>query len=163
MAGQILVPLKKHDRIEEIIPYIEEVVKPGMRAVFLLRYPVESGICLRDYWITTESTREAMLAGRKIMERHSWEVQRGLAERKVSLAGKALQKMGVEVTVEVYTGGLGRVLEDFAASGDVRLIIMTAGIGFRIMKYLNRTIRFFSSFKQSAVPPVLLLHPGQGV
>lgn len=35
MAKQILVPLKEHDRIEEIIPYIEEVARPGMRVVFL--------------------------------------------------------------------------------------------------------------------------------
>ena len=39
MAGQILIPLRQNDRIEEIIPYIEEIAKQGMRIVFLIRYP----------------------------------------------------------------------------------------------------------------------------
>jgi hypothetical protein len=34
MAGEILVPLSLHDRIGDIIPYIEEVAKEGMRVVF---------------------------------------------------------------------------------------------------------------------------------
>ncbi len=34
MAEQILAPLKRHVRIEEIIPYLKEISKP-MRAVFL--------------------------------------------------------------------------------------------------------------------------------
>ena len=41
MAKQILVPLTKGDRVEEIISYVEKVAQPGMKVVFLLRYPGE--------------------------------------------------------------------------------------------------------------------------
>lgn len=34
MAEQILTPLKRHDRIEEIIPYLKEITKP-MKLAFL--------------------------------------------------------------------------------------------------------------------------------
>ncbi len=34
MAEQILAPLKRHDRIEEIIPYLKKVTKP-MKLAFL--------------------------------------------------------------------------------------------------------------------------------
>ena len=34
MAEQILAPLKRHDRIEEIIPYLKKITKP-MKATFL--------------------------------------------------------------------------------------------------------------------------------
>ena len=34
MAEQILAPLKRHDRIEEIIPYLKEITKP-MKLAFL--------------------------------------------------------------------------------------------------------------------------------
>ena len=34
MAEQILAPLKRHDPIEEIIPYLKKITKP-MRAAFL--------------------------------------------------------------------------------------------------------------------------------
>lgn len=40
MAAKILVPLKRHDRIEAIIPYIAQVTQPGMRVVFLIHHPV---------------------------------------------------------------------------------------------------------------------------
>ena len=40
MATKILVPLKKHDRLEEIVPYIEELAEPGVSVVFLVRHPV---------------------------------------------------------------------------------------------------------------------------
>ncbi len=37
MARQILVPVKR----SEVIPYIERIAAPGMKVVFLLRYPVD--------------------------------------------------------------------------------------------------------------------------
>ena len=40
MAAKILVPLKKHDRVEEIVPYIEKVAEPGASVVFLVHHPV---------------------------------------------------------------------------------------------------------------------------
>ena len=37
MNKKILVPLGQYDRSQEIIPYIENVVRPGMKVVFLVR------------------------------------------------------------------------------------------------------------------------------
>ena len=61
MAGQILVPFNSHLRVEDIISVIEEAAKPGMRVVFLVRYPVDPWVWFRDHWVTTESSRDAML------------------------------------------------------------------------------------------------------
>jgi len=41
MAEQVLVPLKRNDRVEEIISYVEKVNQPGMEVVFLVRYPAD--------------------------------------------------------------------------------------------------------------------------
>ena len=112
MADQILVPFNSHLRIKDIISVIEAAPKPGMSVVFLIRYPVDPWAWLRDHWITTESTRDAMLAGRKIMERHSWDGQRALAEEMVAPWRYALEKIGVKVTVDVYTGRLSSVVEN---------------------------------------------------
>ena len=35
-AEQVLVPLKRNARVEEIIPYVEKVTRPSMEVVFLL-------------------------------------------------------------------------------------------------------------------------------
>ena len=73
MAGQILVPFNSDFRVNDIISVIEEAAKPGMRVVFLVRYPGDPWEWFRDHWVTTESARDAMLAGRKVMERYSWD------------------------------------------------------------------------------------------
>ena len=41
MNKKILVPLGQYDRSEEMIPYIENVARPGMKVVFLMRYRLD--------------------------------------------------------------------------------------------------------------------------
>src|SRR5262249_7034964 len=41
MAAQILVALERDDRVEEIIPYIEQITQPGMEVVFLTPYHID--------------------------------------------------------------------------------------------------------------------------
>jgi len=157
---QILVALKRNEQLEEIIPYLEKIAQPGMRVVLLIPYPVTGDfVWLRDHWITTESPREAMLAGRRIMESYSWDVQRGLAEQKVSVDREALSRKRVEVAVEVYTGSLRRVIKEYTATGDVHLIMMGAGSSHAIMRLLRRTVPFIGLFTKSTFHPVLLFCP----
>lgn len=163
MAAQILVSLKRNDRIEGILPYIEEITKPGMKVVFLMPYPLNSWAYLQDHWVTTESPREAMLAGRKIIDTYSWDVQRGLAEQKVFPVREALSRKGVEVAVDVYTGGLKKAATDYMANGDVRLIMIGAGSGLRIMRFLRGAISLLGLSRRPSFSPVLLLHPDHGV
>ena len=41
MNKKILVPLGQYDRSDEMVPYIENVARPGMKVVFLVRYLVD--------------------------------------------------------------------------------------------------------------------------
>ncbi|TMA09901.1 MAG: universal stress protein [Deltaproteobacteria bacterium] len=141
VAKQIVVPLTRHDRIEEIIPYLEEIAKPGMRVVFLVPYGVELWAYLRDHWITMESPT---LAGKKIKE------QKGSAEHGILAARDAFRSMGVEITVEVYTGSLKRVIRNYTTNGDMHLIIMRAAGVARLMRFFMGC-----SFRQPGLPPVL--------
>ena len=163
MEDQILVPLKRHDHIEEILPYLEKIAHPGMRVVFLIPYPVEPWLWWRDHLVTMESPTEAMRAGRQIMERYSWDVQRGLAEQKVSPARKVLHKAEVEIAVDVYTGSVRKVMASYTCRGDVHLIMMRAGRGLRVMNFLRERILPFRTFPRPGFSPVLLFHPDHGV
>lgn len=163
MAGKILVQLKRHDQIDDIIPYVEKITRPGMKVIFLIGYPIEPWLWVRDHWVTTESPREAMLAGRKIMERYSWETQKGLAEKKVFPAREALRERGVEVAVDVYTGRLTEVVESYTLNGDVHLIMVPTNNSHLIMRLLQAAARLFGMAERPSVSPVLLLHPGQEV
>ena len=123
MSGQILVPFNSQLRVEDIISVIEKAANPGMRVVFLVRYPVDPWEWFRDHWITTASARDAVLAGRKVMEKYSWDGQRALAEELVAPWRYVLQKIGVTVAVDVYTGSLSSVLENYSRGDGIPLVM----------------------------------------
>jgi hypothetical protein len=141
VAKQIVVPLKRHDRIEEIVPYLEEIAKPGMRVLFLVPFGVESWACLRDHWITMESP---ILAGKEI------KAQKGSAEHGILAARDALRKMGVEIAVEIYAGSLKKVISSYTANGDIHLSIVRTTSAARLMNLFVGC-----PFKRPGLPPVL--------
>jgi hypothetical protein len=123
MAGQILVPFNSHLRDEDIISVIEEAAKPGMRVVFLVRYPVDPWVWFQDHWVTTESSRDAMQAGRKIIEKYSRDGQMALAEEMVAPWRDVLQKTGVTVAVDVYTGSWSSAVENYSRGDGISLVM----------------------------------------
>jgi len=152
MAGQILVPFNSHLRVRDVISVIEEAAKPGMRVVFPVRYPVDRWVWCRDHWITTESSRDALLAGRKIMEKYSWDRQRALAEETVAPWCHVLQKMGVKAIVDVYTGSLSSVVETYSRGDEISLV-MRAQNNLPIMGFLHRPIAFILKTAWSLTGP----------
>ena len=141
MESQILVPFNSHVRIKDIISVIEKAAKPGMRIVFLVRCPIDIWEWLQDHWVTTESSRDAMLAGKKIMDKYSLEGQRALAEKIVAPCGHALQKMEVKATVDVYTGSLSSAVENYCRRDGTSLVMRTRN-DLSIMRFLRRPIAF---------------------
>jgi hypothetical protein len=141
MESQILVPFNSHVRIRDIISVIEKAAKPGMRIVFLVRYPLDISEWLRDHWVTTESSRDAMLTGRKIMDRYSLEGQRALAEEMLAPWRHALQKMEVKATVDVYTGSLSSVVENYSRCQGISLLPRERN-NLSIIGFLRRPIAF---------------------
>lgn len=155
MSQQILVPLKRDDRVEEIIPYIEEIAKKGSMVVFLIPYPVNGFL-----WPPVDPGIRATLAARKILERYyTWEEQERLAENKVFLAREALHKRGVEVSTHLYADRLKRLVENYIRDGKVHLIMMRARSGLSVRRLLGRTTPPSRLFKRHSPSPVLVLHP----
>jgi hypothetical protein len=158
MAQQILVPLRRDDRIDEILPYIEKLCQPGMRVVFFIRYPVSGFAGLQNQLLNME-TGINMQAARQIAERYTWDRQEQLAKQRVFPACKVLRTRGAEVAVEVYTDSPRKVVRNYTLKGDVHLIMMRAGLGLRIRRLLREAISSFGLFKRPSFSPVLLVHP----
>jgi hypothetical protein len=158
MAGQILIPFNFDLRVKDIISVIEEAAKPGMRVVFLIRYPVDPWVWFRDHLVTTESSRDAMLAGRTVMERYSWEGQRTLAEEMVAPWRYVLQKMGVQASVDIYTGSFSSVLEKYSRGNEISLI-MPAQNELPIMGFLRRPIAFILKTASALIGPTRVGSP----
>jgi hypothetical protein len=139
MAGQILVPFNSHLRVEDIISVIEEAAKSAMRVIFLVRYPVDPWVWFRDHWVTTESSRNAMLAGGKIIEKYSWDGQRALAEKMVAPWRYVLHKMGVKASVDVYTGSWSSVVETYCRENENSLVLRAQN-DLPMMGFLRRPV-----------------------
>jgi hypothetical protein len=154
MAKKILVPLGLNDRAEEMITFIENVTRPGMEVVFLVRYPV-GGI----KWPTKEPDTETASEVKELIDYYSWEENLRRAKSKVSSASEALRAKGIEAAVDVYAGSLKKAVRSHTLNGDVHLIMTRAGIGEWIGRLLDATMSVFRSFKRPSFSPVMLINP----
>jgi hypothetical protein len=158
MNKKILVALGRYDRTEEMIPYIENIARPGMKVVFLVRYPVDGFV-----WAKEEYGMRAALKAKELVNYYSWEANLENAEKQLAPACEALRTKGIEADIDIYAGSLSKAVRSHTLDGDVHLIITRAGIGQRIAGFLNGTSSLFDLFKQSNVSPVLLIHPGVAI
>jgi hypothetical protein len=173
MAEQILVALESQDRLNQLIPYIETVVQPGMKVVFLVRFaPNDILTGPEDNRTTLEPVEDVQFLGDleelrftdgKMKATHAFEDRSLSAEHKAFLALDTLLRRGIEIAVDVYTGSLSRVLRRYTRKGNVRLIMKRAGKAMTAVRLLSRIFSFLGLFKEPALSPVLLLLPHQAV
>jgi hypothetical protein len=161
MAEKILVPLRKHDRIEEILPYIENVAGRGASVVFLVHRPVSGLKWLQAYCGIAQCGLEKTLAVRRMVESYSLKTRAELARRRVFQTCEALHEMGLKISVDVYAGSLRTTLKSYANNGDVQLMVVRPGIGQRIMSALHGAVSVSRVFSRSFSSATLLLHPGK--
>jgi hypothetical protein len=155
MNKEILVPLGQNDRTEELIPYVEKVARPGMKVVFLMRYPLH-----RIKWPTKEPDTETAAEVSELLDHYSWKANLKRAKAEIAPAVEILGRKGVEVAVDVYAGRLKKAVRSHTLNGDVHLIMTRGGIGQRIAAFLDGSSSLFDLFKRPTVSPVLLIHPG---
>jgi hypothetical protein len=159
MAETILVPLKSHDRVEEVVPYIEKVTQPGTSVVFLIHRPVNGLKWLQAYCGIMQCGLEKTMAIRRMVESYSMKMRSQLAHQKVFHTCEALHRLGVKVAVEIYTGSLRKTLRGYVLGGDVDLVLMRPGIGHRIMNFLQGMVSIRNMIRRTAFSPVFVLNP----
>jgi hypothetical protein len=154
MNKKILVPLGQYDRSEEMIPYVEKVARPGMKVVFLVRYPVDGFI-----WAKEEYGIGAALKAKELLKYYSWEGNLEKAQMQAAPACEALRAKSIQAAVEVYAGSLNKAIRGHTLNGDVHLIMTRAGIGNWIGRLLDGTLSVFKWFKRPSFSPVMLINP----
>lgn len=163
MASQILVPLRGSDRIEHLLPYIEKVLQPGLNVTFLIHYGNPAfheliGQLLVIHTGITPSRLPGQFNHDEIVQKHML-----AAVEKVAPAGLALRNKGVEISVTVFAGSFRKVVREYAARGDVHLVLMPHNRGDWLPRPLRKLASLFHFFKPQRLAPVLLLHPGSTV
>jgi len=154
MNKKILVLLAQNVRIEEMIPYVDRVARPGMTVVFLVRYPVGGFI-----WAKEEFGMKVVLEAKKLASYYSWQANLKRAKSGIAPAVEALGRKGVEVTVDVYAGSVKRAVRSHTINADVHLIMTPAGIAARIARLFDGTDSVFKWFNCPSFSPVLLINP----
>jgi hypothetical protein len=155
MAKKILVPLKRGDRIEDIVPYINQVAHPGASVLFLIHHPVNGFKWLQAYSAIMQCEINNAQAVRKMVESHSAEMNRRLAAQRVFHTCEALQQLGVKISVETYTGSLRKMLRSYVTNGDVDLIVTQPRIGLRLMSFIGETAALWCAFQRPSVSSLL--------
>jgi hypothetical protein len=154
MNQQILVPMKRSDRAEELIPYVEKVSRPGMKVIFMVPYPTD-GFC----WAREEFGRKAIEQAKRLADNYRWDANLQRAKDRVAPLLKSLTAKGIEVAVDLYAGSIRNAVQVYAAKGDVHLIVTRASTIERIAGILSGSNSLLDLFKRSVLSPVLLIHP----
>ena len=158
MAGRILVPLKGSDRIENFLPYIEEIVKPGMKITFLVHYGRVGCNTLNDQLLAIHTGIEPFMLPGRNRDEDRLKGRICSAEKQIFPACASLRDRGVEVGVSVYAGALRRVVREYMQKEDVHLV-MRSGTNNHFMRLLRRVDSILRFLKSPPIPPVLLIHP----
>jgi hypothetical protein len=128
--------------MEDVIPFLEQVARPGCKVTLLIHYSVEG----LD-WFQSKSTTP-VIKERKLV-----------AEKEAFPALGALRERDVTVALDIYAGPLRKVVKQYTRKGDIDLVMIAAGRRSRISRLLQNCLFFlnFSSLSKSA--SVLLLRP----
>ena len=154
MKKLILVPLKRNDRAEDLLPYVDEVARPGMKAVFMMPYPVDG-----FRWSHEEIGRKAIEEGKRLANYYTWDTNLRKARELIAPALKALSAKDIEVAVDLYAGSMRRAVRDYAVKGGVHLIVTRARVGNWIERLLDAAPSACRSLIRPSFSPVMLINP----
>lgn len=163
MPERILVLLRNHDCIADILPYLQFVARPGIEIIFLIqsdenRYP---------WWLehagTVASPVERTLSIASLETILARRQRVLLAQERVRIAQKFLQGKEVEVRFEFYAGSRKKVTESYRLE-DHETIILASGKLRRLQRLLTILRQRFGRVApqpHQPVPAMMLIHPNR--
>jgi hypothetical protein len=157
MSRQVLVPLKGRDRIEEFLPYVEDLALPGTKIVFLIHFGTSHYKELAGQLLAFQTGAPAnssldRTAPQNLADRES------TVERQFRIAGEELRSRGVKIEVKFYTGSLRKMVREYVQSDPVQLVMMSRGRN-RVLSWLRQIGLSLRVAQPSLAMPVLLCHP----
>jgi hypothetical protein len=141
VTARILVPLRRDDRIEDVVPYLEQITQPGYRVTLLIHYSVQG----LD-WFQGKSTTSVVKEQKLVADENSF------------LALEPLRERDVTVALDIYAGPLRKVIKQYALRGDIDLVMIP--VQRRIGRFLQNCFFFLNFSSLSKSSSVLLLRPG---
>ncbi len=160
MAKTILVALNPENKIHVLLPYLEKVVEPGDRIVFLVAYQHDIPTWLLAQVALLQTGFENGVACEERRARLSWDEQKTRAQEDVAEpARRVFSRIDVEVDVDVYCGSLNRIMERYLENGEVALIVVGGSSWLRGLKIVPTSVRNWFVPRRPHQRSVLLMHP----
>jgi hypothetical protein len=122
MARQILIPLRGTDRIEKVLPYVEQRAHAGVKVVFVVHYGLSGFRELMDQLLAHQQENPGEGSSRGSDARIPGEQKSFTADQGILLACRRLTNRGAEIDVIVHGCKLSAVLEKYRDKEEVDLI-----------------------------------------
>jgi hypothetical protein len=161
MKDQILVPLKRRNQMEEVMPYLDKIAKPEMNVVFLIHSSCGNWPRMEAHLTAMHTGHSAALQNCEAILRFADERQKQLAEETLERFSQGLRRRGIQTQLKIYRGSLKRILRSSTRNGNVRLVVMPAAGPSPWVRLLQAVGSAFGPIRQAPHCSVLLLHPGQ--
>jgi hypothetical protein len=135
VATQILVPLRKDDHIEDVVPYLERITRPGCKVTLLIHYSVQGLDWFQEKSIPSVGGEQTLGAKNSTL-----------------LALEPFREKDVKVALDIYAGPLRKIVKQYALRGDIDLVMIPAGRGIgRFLQNCFFLLNFSSLAKSSSV------------
>lgn len=129
MDETILVPLKNRQQIDQVLPVLDTIAKPGLRIVFLIRQYQGNPHWIAGYWGFVRTGMETVFSAYMNGEEDRGWLEERLAQEKLARWQQELRAKGVKVEITICRDRTRSVIKSAKRDGRVKLImtpIMTA-------------------------------------
>jgi hypothetical protein len=147
MQAQILVPIKRHERVEELVPYLELLAPAGSTVVFLI--PIAAN--LFPWWsealIAPASELKSAMTLSVLAAKASRERQLQAAMEQIAAARRALERKGVVVQIDCFLGGMEKELARLSETATHTLVLQS-----KSHRLLIKSLGCFSFLRRCIAP-----------
>lgn len=156
MGKKIFIPLNRYDEIHGMLPYIEEIAKPGMTIVFLIHCPEDGSVWLNHQITLMETGIKSFGTLRSAIGQ---QLKRKTIEANIRAASESLGQMNIEIIVSFCEKqSIARAVSEHTANGQDCLVLMPAPVPKLLGKLLER-LRIRRGTPLQVLPrPLLLFH-----
>lgn len=159
MEEAILVPVHRRDPVDQIVPLVGSIAKPGMKVVFLVRSRAGNWERMNAHVTAIQTGNVVALETCSARERASLEREKHFAEARLAAVSESLRDKGLETEVRIYSGGVRKTLASLAKSEHIRFVLMPAGGVSPLARVVRPFVQLFNPFRHPHFSPLVLIHP----
>jgi hypothetical protein len=158
MAAQIFVPFNKREHIEDMIPYLEALARPGTEIIFLTPYRV--AVSWMEVQLTAIQTGLKITApiGAVLNKDSSPNVR--ICEEKVRQAQNLFNKRGWKISHQCYVGRLRDAVASLRNPEDEMILLMEER-PTTMRSLLRPFAKFIGRLNTDDAAPIVFLRPGR--